>query len=99
MVNAPSAQPPEDYPINPVIPQSEKRGAIDRLISAEAVYGRDANPLYDQVGDLDGIDIVEHRDYQADDKYRCEWFVFKNDDWWKDEDELGLDFGTMLNNF
>jgi len=99
MLGAPSSDPTENVPINPIIPKSERRESIDRLICAEAIYGRDANPLFDQVGSLDGIRIVERRDYQKDDKYRCAWFVFKDEDWWTRENDLTLEFWDDTENF
>ncbi len=85
--------------IDPIIPTSEKRQQIDNLISAESIYGKDANPFYDQVGKLEGIEIIERRDYQRDDRYRCAWFAFKDDGWWTGESDLGLDFWDYAEKF
>lgn len=79
------------------LPKSPQRQQIDNLISAEAIYGKDANPLFDQVGILSGIRTVEKRDYQTDNRqresdYRCTRYVFGNEPWWVSEKSLGLDF-------
>jgi hypothetical protein len=67
-----------------IIPKSDKRQLIDDLISKENIFGRDANPFYDAVGELEGISIFAKRDYQRDYGYRCVQYVFStimNESW------------------
>jgi hypothetical protein len=79
------------------IEKSSERQVIDNLISADNIYGRDANPLYDKVGNLPGITIEEKRDYQSDHpNYRCAQYVFgtvKQEPWCNmTKNDFGLDF-------
>jgi len=95
----PPQTPEKQTKIDHLIPTSEKRQQIDNLISAEAVYGKDANPLFDKVGELEGIEVAEARDYQKDNQFKCAWFVFKDEDWWTSEDDLGLEFWDNTEKF
>ena len=71
-----------------LIPISERREAIDRLLE-----GGGTNEAYDAIGELEGIETLETRDWRKDvDKYKCAWFVFKDDDWWAGRDDFDLRF-------
>lgn len=87
-----------------LIEKSPKRQLIDDLIKADSIYGRDANPLFDQVAELDGIEIEERRDYQKDHpNYRCAQYAFgvrMQEPWCNPEkNDLGLDFWDDTVNF